>query len=122
MNEFVPPTARHFWTFTVLVVLGTSVVVYSELRYECTVSLERLLNNAVSVLILSTAWTIILVEGFNMFAEAWIERRRKRIQEEEREAGLKTSEENLAKLLETRPLTKDDLPRLRQILSTGSDS
>ena len=118
MNEFSPPTLKHLCVFVFVFGAGLGYIIWYEVNAEPCFSLNRLLDNAVSVLILSTALTVIIVEGTTMFAEAWIERRRKRIQEE----ALKMSEENLAKLLETRDLTKDDLPRLRQILSTGSDT
>ena len=114
MNEFSPPTLKHLCVFVFVFGAGLGYIIWYEVNTEPCFSLNRLLDNAVSVLILSTALTVIIVEGTTMFAEAWIERRRKRIQEE----VLKMSEENLAKLLETRDLTKDDLPRLRQILST----
>ena len=118
MNDFSPPTLWHLVVLAGLTFVGVGGTIWYELRYERCFSLNRLLDNAVSVLILSTALTMILVEGIKMFYEAYL----KRQEEKGREEGLKTSEENLAKLLETRPLTKDDLPRLRQILSTGSDT
>lgn len=118
MNEFSPPTLKHLCTFLIVFGTGFGYIFWYEVKAEPSFSLNRLLDNAVSVLVLSAAFTVMLVEGATMFAEAWIEKRRKRIQEEELEA----TAQRLAKLLETRDLTKDDLPRLRQILSTGSDS
>ena len=118
MNEFSPPTLKHLCAFLIVFGVGFGYIIWYELNAEPYFSLNRFLDNAVSVLILSAALAVTFVEGATMFAEAWIEKRRKRIQEEELEA----TTQRLAKLLETRDLTKDDLPRLRQILSTGDDS
>ena len=118
MNEFSPPTLKHLCAFLVVFGAGLGYIFWYEVNAEPCFSLNRLLDNAVSVLILSAAFTVTMVEGTTMFAEAWIEKRRKRIQEEELEA----TAQRLAKFLETHSLTKDDLPRLRQILSTGDDA
>ena len=97
---------------------GLGYIIWYEVNAEPCFSLNRLLDNAVSVLVLGMMITALLVEGPSMFYEAYL----KRQEEKGREEAFQTSEENLAKLLETRDLTKDDLPRLRQILSTGSDT
>ena len=120
MKEFSPPTLKHLCVFLVVFGVGAGYIVWYEVTEEPSFSLNRLLDNAVSVLILSTALTVTMVEGV-MFAEAWIEERRKRIQKEEIEAAT----QRLAKYLENHSpdsLKKFDLPRLRQILSTDEDS
>ena len=122
MNGFSLPTLKHLCVFLIVFGAGFGYILWYESRVKPCFSLNQLLDNTVSVLILGGALTIVLVEGHKMFAEAWIEQFHKRRIEKGREEALQTSEENLAKFLETHSLTKDDLPRLRQILSTGSDT
>lgn len=122
MQEFVPPTSQHLIVFAALVVIGTVAVLYFGCHGTTHTCFESLLTQSVSVLILSTGWTIILVEGKNMFVEAWIERRRlKGLQE-----GRKDVIEKLrAKIRSTgKPLTEQDIQELEQeithILPTNS--
>lgn len=115
--NFSPPTATHLIVFSVLLLGGILDLVSYEMFHTEVFSLTAFLTNGVSILLLSAGWSVPIAEGA-MFFERAIEERRKRIQEQEQEAVA----QNLVKFLETRPLTKDDLPRLRQIFSTGSDT
>ena len=112
MQEFVPPTPQHLIVFAVLVVIGTVVVLYFECHESAVCSVSHVLSDLVSVLLVSTGWSIIFVEGKNMFVEAWIEKRRK----ERFEKGRQSVVEQLrAKIRSTgKPLTEQDLEEVEQ--------
>ena len=122
MQEFVPPTSQHLIVFAALVVIGTGAVIYFGCHSTNHTCLESLLTQSVSVLILSTGWTIILVEGKTMIAEAWI----KRLHERKWQEGRKDVIEKLrAKIRSTgKPLTEQDIQELEQetdhVLPTNS--
>ncbi len=120
MNEFSPPTLKHLCVFLIVFGTGFGYILWYEVNVEPYFSLNRFLDNTVSVLILSAALSVTMVEGATMFAEVWIEKRRKRIREEQLEADAQRLATFLGK---DQTLTKDDdLSRLRRILSTGEDT
>ena len=122
MNEFSPPTLKHLCTFIIVFGGGFGYIFWYEVTVKRCFSLNQLLDNAVSILILSAMMTAVLVEGTTMFYEAYEKRRKEEGKKEGKEEAFQISETNLAKILETRNLTKNDLPRLRRILSTGEDT
>ena len=118
MQELVPPTPLHLVVFAALVVSGTGAVLYLGCHSTTYTCLESFLTQSVSVLIVSTGWTIILVEGKNMFVEAWLEKRKQ-------EGRRLLVEELRAKIRSTgKPLTEQDLEELEKkadhVLPTNS--
>lgn len=114
----MPPTSQHLIVFAALVVIGTVVVLYFECHGPVQSCVEGVLTHSVNVLLISTGWTIIIVEGKNMFVEAWLEKRKK-------EGRRLLVEELRAKIRSTgKPLTEQDLEELEQenshILPTNS--
>ena len=82
---------------------------YIEYQRITSHDLVSILDGLVSVLILSAGWTIIIVEGWKMFAEAWIKKREEKGREEERQRIVKQLKEKL----QTRgPITEEDLQAL----------
>ena len=118
MNEFSPPTPTHLVVFSALLLGGMlDLISYDFIYHPEHFSVTTFLSNSVSILLLSAGWSIPFAEGI-MFVERVLEERRERFMEE----AFKISEINIAKILESRNLTKNDLPKLRRILSTGEDS
>ena len=105
MNEFFPPTGRHLFVFGVLLFLGTGFVIWDEVQGQEGFSLSGVLDNATSVVVLSTAWSIFLVEGYDMFVESWLKQRKE-------EGRVEGQRELINTLL---PLTEDP-PAMKQML------
>ena len=106
--NFLPPTSSHL--LACLILLIVMMIGLGFQAFAQTWSLTDFLNNAVSILILSTGWGIIIVE-VKMFVERIIEERRKKIQQEEREKIFASIE----KIVRQRPLTKADIQNLQEV-------
>ncbi len=110
MNEFLPPTKRHLIAFTILAFGGTVWSFYEP-------AINQFLERATSILILSAGWAVIIVEGYTMFVEGWLEQRKEEGRKEGRQKAkdllLKKFQENLSSTGEDQlHLTQEDILRL----------
>ncbi len=93
MNEFSLPTRTHFLVFAGLSCVGTGLIGWYEGFVEQDFSLNRFLENATFILVVSMGWSVILTEGGNMFYESFLEEREKKGRQEGRQEGQEEGQE-----------------------------
>lgn len=112
MNEFLPPTKAHLLVFTAFMVIGTIAVICDlwPVFKECDPSsLSQVLENLTFVLLLSTGWSVIVVEVKEMFVEGWLKQRKK----EGKQEGKQETINELILIAKQRALTEQDLRDFR---------
>lgn len=99
-------------TVSTLAIIG--IIIYECCQFH---SLHDILETLAAGVFVASSITYIITEAWIMIARYLLDKADK-----EREEVRREDERTIAKILESRNLTKDDIPQLRHLLSTGEDS